>query len=209
MSGTKTLKLYCPSLSKAVQLVARDDQKLDLGAIARTFGLDPNTLKLNGHFISRGVDLIANSVTWKSLISFFSSRGLSTGTSGSGALVVDGKLSKPGSKRAHNSVNRIPEDRPQLEESNLSKKTKFKDCDADRGSGVRFKSIPFRLKRKQEDEISSMKRLKLDEPDIQVREHAGSETLSKIRFRCNFLGVNMKRMREDEIDLPASCKKCR
>lgn len=94
----KTVNLFCPSLSKAVQVIAHDDQKLDLGSIARTFGLDPATLKLNGHFISRGVDLIASSITWKSLISFFSSRGLSTGVCGSGALVVDGKLFKSGCK---------------------------------------------------------------------------------------------------------------
>ena len=100
MSESKrTVKLFCPPVSKVVQLVAHDDHRLDLGSIARTFGLDPATLKLNGHFITRGVDLIACSVTWKSLISFFSSRGLSTGTTGgSDALVVDGKLLKSGSK---------------------------------------------------------------------------------------------------------------
>ncbi|CAH9075410.1 unnamed protein product [Cuscuta epithymum] len=95
----KTIKLFCPSIVKLVPVVASEDQRLDLGLIARTFGIEPATLKLNGHFVSRGIDLIASSVTWKSLISFFSARGFSTGTSDSDALIVDGKLSKLGSKR--------------------------------------------------------------------------------------------------------------
>lgn len=96
--GERRIKLLCPSLRKIVQISAWNEQKLDLGSIARLFGLDPNTLKLNGHFISRGLDLVASSVTWKSLIGFFSARGLSTGATDSDALLVDGKLSKIGSK---------------------------------------------------------------------------------------------------------------
>lgn len=95
----RTIKLFCPALSKATQLVVWEEQRLDLGSIATTFGLEPSTLKLNGHFISRGLDLIASSVTWKSLISFFSSRGLSTGATLSDALLVDGWLCRAGTKR--------------------------------------------------------------------------------------------------------------
>ncbi|CAH9093885.1 unnamed protein product [Cuscuta europaea] len=102
----KTIKLFCPSIAKLVPVVALEDQRLDLGLIARTFGIEPATLKLNGHFVSRGIDLIASSVTWKSLISFFSTRGFSTGTSDSDALIVDGKLSKLGSKRSSDFVDR-------------------------------------------------------------------------------------------------------
>ena len=100
MSGSKpkTIKMYCPSVSKIVQLVAPEEQRLDLGFIARAFGLDPSTLRLNGHFISRGVYLISSSVTWKSLISFFSTKGLSTGKDVTDPLIVDGKLSKVGTK---------------------------------------------------------------------------------------------------------------
>lgn len=96
---SRIVKLFCPSVSKKVPFVARDNQRLDLGSIALTFGLDPATLKLNGHFISRGVDLIASSVTWNALLSFFSARGLSTGKDDQDALVVDGKLIKVGTKR--------------------------------------------------------------------------------------------------------------
>ncbi|XP_057534786.1 uncharacterized protein LOC130813082 isoform X2 [Amaranthus tricolor] len=104
---TRKIKLYCPAASKIAEIIAWEDQKLDLGTIAKSFSLEPATLKLNGHFISRGMDLIASSVTWKSLLSFFSSKGLSTGTDSSGALVVDGKLSKSGTKRAHEQASEV------------------------------------------------------------------------------------------------------
>ncbi|CAI8605672.1 unnamed protein product [Vicia faba] len=38
-------------------------QKIDFGSIAKAFGLDPSALKLNGYFISRGIDLISSSKT--------------------------------------------------------------------------------------------------------------------------------------------------
>ncbi|XP_071687659.1 uncharacterized protein [Rutidosis leptorrhynchoides] len=193
MSESKrTINLYCPALSKVAQVVALDHQRLDLGAIARAFGLDPATVKLNGHFISRGVDLIASSVTWKSLVSFFSLRGLSTGVCGSQPLIVDGKLLKPGSKRVHDSENAILNRRTKLEESNLSKKKKFNDLDINRGIGV---SIPFSLKRKQDDLNSSLKKLKVDnEQGMQI----------KAQLPCSFLGVNMKRNWEEETIVPVA-----
>ncbi|KAG4951719.1 hypothetical protein JHK85_045586 [Glycine max] len=107
MSGNKpreiNIKLICPSLSKVTQVVAWDDQRIDLGFVARAFGLDPSSLRLNSHFIGRGVDLVASSVTWKSLLSFFSSKGLPTGKDQRDALVVTGKLCKVGLKRGHDS----------------------------------------------------------------------------------------------------------
>lgn len=92
------LLMSCPSLSnsKIIQFITYDDKKIDLGSIARNFGLDPSTLRLNGYFISRGVDLISSSVTWNSLLSFFSSKGLSTGKDYHDALLVTAKV---GNKR--------------------------------------------------------------------------------------------------------------
>ncbi|PWA57467.1 hypothetical protein CTI12_AA408840 [Artemisia annua] len=193
---TTTLTLFCPKLSRAVQLVARDDEKIDLGYIARMFGLDPKSVKLNGYFLSRGVDYVACSVTWKSLLSFFRKRGI-------GGLVVDGKVLKSGYKRPHRST------KPHIEESNSSKKTKVKDPDADRGSRKIFTSNAFSLKRKQEDILSSLKKLKVDESDLATRERTSSESLFRTGMPCSFLGVNMKRMREDEMVPPTSCKKIR
>ena len=87
--GERRVKLYCPSLPKAIEIAAVDDQKLDLGSIARAFGLDPNTLKLNGYFIATTPDHIASSLTWNSLIRFFTARGL---PSGAAPLLVHGKI---------------------------------------------------------------------------------------------------------------------
>ena len=100
------INLICPyvSLSKVVEFKALEDERIDLGSISRTFGLDPLTIRINGHFISRGVDFIASSVTWKSLISFFSARGFSTGISAIEPLRVDGKLCKVGTKSKMNSM---------------------------------------------------------------------------------------------------------
>ncbi|GMH02490.1 hypothetical protein Nepgr_004329 [Nepenthes gracilis] len=167
----KTINLYCPSLSKIARIVAWEDQRLDLGSIAGTFGLEPSTLKLNGHFISRGVDLIASSVTWKSLLSFFSARGLSTGTADSSALVVDGKLSKFGTKRAHgtaaaeNGVLGMPLQevvgdggKPWHEDTNVLKKQKLKDsnCGYENEDSQMTLSISSGLKRKHWLENSSL-----------------------------------------------------
>lgn len=99
LSGKKrnreiTLFMSSPSLpaSKIVQLVTCDDKKIDFGSIAKAFGLDPSTVKLNGYFISRGIDLLSSSLTWNSLLSFFSVKGLSTGKHNHDALLVTGKV---------------------------------------------------------------------------------------------------------------------
>ncbi|KAG5567287.1 hypothetical protein RHGRI_002745 [Rhododendron griersonianum] len=181
MSGERkrTVKLFCPSLSKAIALVAWEEQRLDLGSISRAFGLDPATLKLNGHFIGRGVDLIASSVTWKSLLSFFSSRGLSTGETDSGALIVDGKLSRIGTKRAHEqayvengicceierpscSINTRP--RLEDEDTNFLKSKRLKERNSgDRDSEDKVaRGDGFVLKRKQcLEDVVPLKRIKM------------------------------------------------
>ena len=89
----RTIKLQCPSASKMVEMVVWDDERVDLGSIARALGLDPPTVRLNGRFISTGLGFVALSVTWKSLLSFFASKGLSAQD-----IVVHGKLSKVGTK---------------------------------------------------------------------------------------------------------------
>ncbi|XP_057965842.1 uncharacterized protein LOC131156298 isoform X2 [Malania oleifera] len=142
----RIVKLLCPAASKAATLAAWDEERLDLGSIARTFGLDPATLKLNGHFVSRGADLFASSVTWNSLLSFFSRRGLSTGAHHSHPLIVDGKLCKPGCKRAHDSAdadsgihihsiieleNFSTDGKPDPEETNLLRKKKLREGNSD------------------------------------------------------------------------------
>ncbi|RYQ88606.1 hypothetical protein Ahy_B09g095704 isoform D [Arachis hypogaea] len=136
----REIKLLCPSLSKVANIIAWDENKIDLGSIAKAFGIEPSTVKLNGHFISRGVDLISCSVTWKSLISFFSSKGLSTGNNLRDALLVTGNFSKLANKREHEpqdfengngkvieSENSCSGKRTRLEAFNLQRNKKLKD----------------------------------------------------------------------------------
>ncbi|XP_020249063.1 uncharacterized protein LOC109826443 [Asparagus officinalis] len=59
-------------------------------AIGRSLGLDPRHLEAQRTFLSRGPHLVS-SVTWASLLSFFSSRGFPAGGSDGDAIVVEGK----------------------------------------------------------------------------------------------------------------------
>ncbi|XP_051134674.1 uncharacterized protein LOC127253910 isoform X2 [Andrographis paniculata] len=202
--GNRRIKLFCPSVSKIIQIIAADEQRLDLGSIARAFGLDPTTVKLNGHFISRGVDLIASSVTWKSLIGFFSSRGLSTGATDSDALVVDGKLSKIGCKRSHgiedagNWVLNMggkgcsrDNKRLQCEHSRFLNNEKVISCNS--GQVDMTQHNTFRLKRKQcLDDRRDRKRTKFKE-DVLGWQDRKCNALKSIS--CSFLSRTMKRVR--------------
>ncbi|XP_030547806.1 uncharacterized protein LOC115753371 isoform X2 [Rhodamnia argentea] len=195
----RTIKLRCPPLSRTVTIAARDEQRLDLGSIARAFGLDPQTLKLNGHFVSRGADLVSPSVTWRSLLSFFSSKGLPTGGDGGDALLVDGKLLRIGSKRGHDPEGMMGrpkhdedcsgQSRRQSEEVHISKptkKSKIDDSDCrcrcfsmtDNGLGSKRKHLS--------EEVSLLKRLKIND--------ASSDFGS---FVCRYMGENLKRLRDD------------
>ncbi|MQL76498.1 hypothetical protein Taro_008891 [Colocasia esculenta] len=79
---------------------------VDVGAIGQALGLDPASVRLNGYLLgARGPGLVAASVTWRSLLSFFSARGLPTGRGGCGSsgvwpvsddLAVDGPITVQG-----------------------------------------------------------------------------------------------------------------
>ncbi|KAF4367495.1 hypothetical protein G4B88_003699 [Cannabis sativa] len=126
------LLLYCPSLSNLLQLAVCEDQRIDLGYIATAFGLDPSTLRINGHFIATGIDFISSYLTWNSLFSFFSAKRLSTGKyPASDPLIVHGKLSRLGTKRALD-----PQDdrsRPEVEDDIVlpSNNKKMREADSD------------------------------------------------------------------------------
>ncbi|KAK4409197.1 hypothetical protein Sango_0500700 [Sesamum angolense] len=221
--GKRRIKLFCPSLSKIVQIIAWDEQKLDLGSIARAFRLDPNTLKLNGHFISRGVDLVASSVTWKSLIGFFSARGLSTGANDSDALLVDGKLSKVGSKRSHglddavNGTVKTNEQaylrdskRPQQERCSLHSSSNDKGSNSGQVDLVSRATGCKELKRKWLlEDLSHLKRTKSDAAVSGLQERKGSCLSPNSGSSCSFISRNMKRTRDDEMLAASPLKKIR
>ncbi|TKY68638.1 hypothetical protein E2542_SST04895 [Spatholobus suberectus] len=212
MAGNKpkeiNIKLLCPSLSKVTQVVAWDDQKIDMGSISRAFGLDPSTLRLNGHFLSRGADLIASSVTWKALLSFFSSKGLSTGKDHRDALVVTGKLCKAGYKRGHdsqdfqNGIGKVVESENacnsrgiQLEADNLLKNKKLRESNS--GGILNGQSC----KRKQlVEDVNLFKKLKINEDKSDICEKVDdlSGSIARSQFTCSYASKNLKRIREEE-----------
>ncbi|PON70829.1 amino acid-ligase [Parasponia andersonii] len=237
MSGSKprTIKLYCPSVSKIVQLVASEEQRLDLGFIARAFGLDPSTLRLNGHFISRGIDLISSYVTWKSLLAFFSAKGFPTGKDDADPLIVDGKLSKVGTKRAHDPEDALNEishastvsqdgigssGKPELEDTNLLKNNNNKKMreassgkNGDCGTSILFNDLGCKRKQLFED-LSLLKKLRIKEnfADIPRKDEDLSKGISSTSLRCSPMSQNTKRVREDDVDeaiLAAPHKKIR
>ncbi|KAI3886761.1 hypothetical protein MKX03_014013 [Papaver bracteatum] len=186
---SSTVKLFCPSLSKLVQwVIKKEDENLDLGLIANTFGLEPSTIKINNHFISRGIDFVSSSVTWKSLLSFFASRGLATGSNEHDVIVIDGRVCKPGTKRVRSnpweigsSINDMSREctglssntNGSMEDINLFKKIKTDTCNSgvwqplsESFSGgrekIKFNSLAVKRKPLVED-INPLKKKKISE----------------------------------------------
>ncbi|XP_024954503.2 uncharacterized protein LOC102611090 isoform X2 [Citrus sinensis] len=210
MSNPRTIKLFCPSVSNLIQFVAWDEQRLDLGSIARAFGLDPSTVKLNGHFISRGFDFVSSSVTWRPLIKFFSAKGLSTGKDDKDALIVDGKLSKVGSKPPVCSICR----RPLAEDINLFKNKKLKDSSSgyEEGDHHAAMSNGLGLKRKHSlEDLCLLKKLKIKESnsDCQGSANKHCSTFSRTQFTCSHMSDSVKGPRENEVITATPCKRIR
>ncbi|KGN44600.1 uncharacterized protein LOC101203142 [Cucumis sativus] len=224
-----TIHLFCPSLSTFAPFLASQDNPIDIGSIAAIFGLDPSSLKLNGHFLSRGRDLIS-SVTWNSLLSFFSTKRLPIGSSQHEALLVDGKLSKIGAKRVHGSREFVSGDHYEADEEygdvnvgrikpegNLvkSKKMKFMDLGTKHMDSPSSKFSPNSCKRKQQmEEVILLKKLKLNETKSGfdgLSDGGVSDTPNvgqRMTYSCSF-NSNMKRMREEETLVSVLCKRSR
>ncbi|XP_020966278.1 uncharacterized protein LOC107616789 isoform X2 [Arachis ipaensis] len=221
----REIKLLCPSLSKVANIIAWDENKIDLGSIAKAFGIEPSTVKLNGHFISRGVDLISCSVTWKSLISFFSSKGLSTGNNLRDALLVTGNFSKLANKREHEpqdfengngkvieSENSCSGKRTRLEAFNLQRNKKLKDGNSE---GETLDDLCCKRKQPLEG-FNLFKKLKSDNKksglpaDTQDKGDNLSGGISRSPFTCSQTSKNRKRIRDDDDAIVAAqCKRTR
>ncbi|XP_050366188.1 uncharacterized protein LOC126784738 [Argentina anserina] len=201
-----TINLFCPSVPSTARVLVAPAERLDLGSIARTFGVDPLTVKLNGHFISRGTDLVASTVTWKSLLSFFSAKGLPTGQNHGSPLVVDGKLCKVGNKRrGHGTVKNngyVTEEEDSKLVNSKKTKTSVPGCDVLNKDPI-SKRKQFCSKRKQlREDVNLLKKLKINDtnPDIHGRTRYLCNNIAntKSQFRCSYLSGRLKRMREDE-----------
>lgn len=105
------VKLRHAASERVLDFVATEDAKLDVGTIARTFGLNPSSVKFNDIYVSRGSDFIS-SVTWIDILGYFVKKGYSTGKSEQDPILVDGKPCDPSGAWIH--VNH-------LEDQNLCK----------------------------------------------------------------------------------------
>lgn len=105
------VKLRHAASERVLDFVATEDAKLDVGTIARTFGLNPSSVKFNDIYVSRGSDFIS-SVTWSDILGYFVKKGYSSGKSEQDPILVDGKPCDPSGAWIH--VNR-------LEDQNLCK----------------------------------------------------------------------------------------
>eukprot|EP00268_Persea_americana_P028049 TRINITY_DN27287_c0_g1_i1.p1 TRINITY_DN27287_c0_g1~~TRINITY_DN27287_c0_g1_i1.p1 ORF type:complete len:198 (-),score=37.63 TRINITY_DN27287_c0_g1_i1:202-795(-) len=182
--GSRTIKLFCPALSKLVPFVALEDHGLDMGTIAQTFGLDPSTLRLNGHFLSRGANLIS-SVTWNSLLSFFAARGFSTGSSDRDAVVVDGKP--------------CAQD-PGWHDSSSSANTKTRTIEDD--------NVGIKRKRRLED-ANLLEKRKRENSKSGKLVNLSNVVPTITQFTCSSISRNLKRPREDDLVLSAATPKRR
>ncbi|XP_072991872.1 uncharacterized protein [Typha latifolia] len=89
-AATIKLLLIPAGGGKPAAIAVSGDGGVDLGAVGRAVGLEPSSVRLNGYFLSRGADLVSG-LTWASLLSFFSARGLPSGVSGGDPIAVQGK----------------------------------------------------------------------------------------------------------------------
>ncbi|OVA01630.1 hypothetical protein BVC80_9073g65 [Macleaya cordata] len=202
---SRTIKLFCPSVSKLVPwVVTLEEQKLDLGSIAKTFGIEPSTLKLNG---------------------------LSTGTNDHDALIVDGKICKSGTKRVRSpsdfesrdhqtsDCNGLSSDRkPQVEDDNQFKKIKMNESnrgahqlsDGDIIGGhedTKHNGLGVKRKKPMED-VHPLKKKKMN------KSNSGSKTnlpitISSVRSACSCINGSLKRLRLDEMIMAAPSKRNR
>ncbi|XP_049406604.1 uncharacterized protein LOC125870258 [Solanum stenotomum] len=212
------IKLLCPLVSNmVVPIMVWEEERLDLGSIARIFGLNPFTLKINCHFMSKEVDFIASSITWKSLLSFFSARGFSTHP-----LILQGHLSKLGSKRSHSPTlvdngllckKDLNDEREKChEETNSLSNKKFKGSSRGNDRLYNFASagMSLNLKRKLCLEGSCLlKRSRTDEYDEGLREEQVDFPNADRPLLCSLACEKLKRFRDDEMVVTTPFKRIR
>lgn len=65
---------------------------VDLSLVGRMLGLDPNTMRLNGYYVSCiGPHYVSPGLSWGPLLDFFAQRRLPCGSEIQDAIVVQGK----------------------------------------------------------------------------------------------------------------------
>ncbi|XP_031476605.1 uncharacterized protein LOC116248131 [Nymphaea colorata] len=187
--GGTVVNLHCPSSSKpsVLRFVALEGSRLDVGTIARCFGLDPSSVRFNGYYVSRGTDFIS-SLTWTSLLSFFSARGFPTGKETHDPLVVEGKPSK---------------EAPPFDERSTFVQCESKEIDPPAKRKTWFEDLA-------NVDLLKKRRTKDRDPEL-TNPRVGLTTFPSSTGRslgCAVAG-NVKRLREEDMVLAAAYKRIR
>ncbi|PKA54888.1 hypothetical protein AXF42_Ash000723 [Apostasia shenzhenica] len=162
--------------------------------------MEPSSVRLNGHFISRGADFVS-SLSWNSLLGFFAARGLPSGSSFSEPILVHGKPiprseSSNWEVRDHLSLKR----KGTVDNGSPPKKNRTQNIDDD------FLSIKRRLNL---DDDHPTKKRKITEinSDLPRKPSKLFMVSSKSGFECSFAIGTGKRFREDDTACSVSCKR--
>ncbi|KAG1363439.1 hypothetical protein COCNU_11G002660 [Cocos nucifera] len=203
------------NVGKLATLLIAGDRGVDLGAVGRALGLDPSTVRLNGHFLSRSPDLVS-SVTWRSLLSFFASRGFPSGSSDRDAVLVQGKPAatqglqfsdlEDGNYLSFKRKVRLENERP------LKKKrvTEGNSCMLEVGDGQLSDDDSLCIKRrlKLEDNNSFKKRKTAECNSDSINEQCKLETVvPKTGFSYGCINEHGKLLREEETVPTIPCKR--
>ncbi|KAM7263521.1 hypothetical protein ACFE04_001204 [Oxalis oulophora] len=207
----RAIKVYlrCPSLTKLMihYVVVHEEQKLDFGSIGENFGLDPLTVKLNGHLISKGFDFISSTVTWRSLLSFFSSRGFPIGEDDNKPIVVEGRVGGYCCNKDEDheliKINKRLRDC----EVGCSSQPKSTTWEERSQPGYSKCSNGHGFKRKVLfEDLSLLKKLKINDYDPDIPP-SGRSNVVRNPVACCHSSVKGKRTRDDEVIVSSSCKR--
>lgn len=187
------VKLRHAASERVLDFVATEDAKLDVGTIARGFGLNPSSVKFNDIYVSRGPDFIS-SVTWSNLLGYFVKKGYSTGESVQDPILVDGKPCDSSGAWIH--VNH-------LEDPNL--------CKTEEAGPGGKRRIPL----EDSMNVNVLKKRKILEENfdvdfkshLQQNEHIAQNDGDSLNLNCNM--ELKKRRRSDEMLAFSPCKRAR
>ncbi|XP_042435607.1 uncharacterized protein LOC122021552 [Zingiber officinale] len=187
-----------PGGGKLAAIPVSTDGGVDLGAVGRALGLEPSSVRLNGHFVSRGPDFVS-SLTWGSLLDFFACRGLPHGASELDPVVVQGK---PSIVPDHLCFKR----KMTLEDETPHKKNKFNQ---DKSSFIRGREGDL----DETDSLCIKRKLKLEDDCQKIVDcssgikHELFKPLTVVSFGC--VNGHGKRSRQHDLVPEFPCKRVR
>ncbi|KAJ6792233.1 Uncharacterized protein M6B38_240405 [Iris pallida] len=191
---------------------------VDLGAVGRALGLDPASVRLNGHYLSRGPDHVST-VTWASLLSFFSSRGFPAGDSDRRPVLVQGRPGPTADPRGFHTPSDLEDEdylsfkrKINLEDESPSKKNRtFAPNKSGYAEERLRKDGSMYIGRMELDDNQPYKKAKINHcslaPGLANEPSKLPPTIPRTGITYNCINGMRKRLREDETAMSISCKR--